>query len=326
MLTLDYINDSGISNSDIGLLKESPWFFRQVKDKKVERITTDYFELGTLIHLAVLQPELFVVAEIDKPGGIMGKFLGYYIEAGCNEEALKYAYDKSGYKLPLKTIQKKIEEDNIVEYINFVKESKDRLVLTKQQKYVIDNAIKGIERNPTASNLLLDSYSYKDVDILNETSYFGVLDGIRLKGQPDRIILDHSDKIVTLIDLKSTSSVPYFRIKRIHNTGELTVDYVGTGFFGSFKGHSYYRQLAFYKTLLFENYRQLFNNGYKFQVFIIAINTTLSFDCSVIQISDEWLDYGRKEIEEYIQRYKFHLKENQWDFPILDSKNGLINA
>jgi len=262
MLTVEYINDSGISNSDIGLLKESPWFFRQVKDKQIERITTDYFELGTLIHLAVLQPEIFAVAKTDKfykPGGILGKFLDYYIEAGCNEEALRYAYDKSGYKISFNVVKKKIEEDDIVEYIDFIKESKDKLVLTKQQKYIIDNAIRGIRRNPIASELLFEE-SVNNRDIFNEQSLFGILDGIRLKGQPDRVILDHTNKIITLIDLKSTSSSPYFRVKRIHNTGELTVDYVGTGFFGSFRGYSYYRQLAFYKTLIFENNKQLFDN------------------------------------------------------------------
>lgn len=323
MLGVEYHNDFGISNSDLGLLKESPWMFRQVKDRKVERITADYLALGTLIHLAVLQPDLFSVADIEKPSGLLGKFLDLYVEAGSNAEAAKYAYEKSGYKLPFKTVMKKLEENDIIEYLEFIKTSAGKVVLTRNQKYVIDNAQRGIERNPEASKMLFDKVS-DSYDEFNEQSLFGVLDGVRLKGQPDRVVIDHTNKKILLIDLKSTSSAPYFRITKVHNTGNLLIDYYGTGFFGSFKSYAYYRQLAYYKTLVAENFKQYFDK-YTFECYIAAVNTTSSFDCALIKVSDTWLNFGRTEFEELLFSYKEHQKENQWEYPIIHSQKGVIN-
>lgn len=337
-----YFNNPAISNSDLGNLKDSPWMFKQYKDKKIERVTAEHFELGSLIHLAILEPDLFVVASIDKPSGLMGVFLDIYVECGMNDEAAKEAYSKSGFKLPLKTVLNKFQGDikgktpdqvkeykSINKYLDFIKVNNDKLLLTKQQKWVIFQVEKGICRNPTAFNMLFGNKSTSgqssegEFDVFNELELYGLLGGVRIKGKIDKLIIDHAQKKIILIDLKSTSSAPYFKVKRVQNTGDLTIDYQGTGFFGSFKGWCYYRQLAFYKTLIAENYKDLFSS-YKFECYIIPVNTTTSYDCSVIQVSDEWLEYGRIEAEELIFRYKEHEKEDQWCYPILDSKKGLI--
>lgn len=325
-----YFNDPAISNSDLGNLKDSPWMFKQYKDKKIERVTAAHFELGSLIHLAILEPDLFVVASVDKPSGLMGIFLDTYVECGMDEEAGKEAYNKSGFKLPLKTVLAKLEDKDIKKYLDFIKTNNDKLLLTKQQKWVISQVEKGIQRNPYAYKILFEQYNaiteydkISNIEIFNELELYGVLEGVKIKGKIDKLIIDHFNKKIILVDLKSTSSAPYFRFKRVLNTGDLTIDYQGTGFFGSFKGWCYYRQLAFYKTLIAENYKDLFSS-YKFECYIIPVNTTTSYDCSVIQVSDEWLEYGRIEAEELIFRYKEHEKEDQWCYPILDSKKGLI--
>jgi len=321
---IEYFNDSAISNSDLGVLKDSPWYFRQYKDKKIEKVSADHFELGTLIHLSILEPDLFVVASIDKPGGMMGKFLDIYVEFGMNEEAAKEAHTKSGYKLPLKTILNKLETDkDIKKYIEFIKVNKDKLLLTKQQKWVISNVEKGIQRNPKAHSILWCKDIPNSFEVFNELELYGILEGVRIKGKIDKLTIDHVGKNISLIDLKSTSSAPYFRVKKVQNTGELTIDYQGTGFFNSFKGWSYYRQMAFYKTLIAENFNELFKK-YSFECYMVPVNTTTSYDASVVQVGDDWLEYGRLEAEELIFRYKEHIKDDNWMYPLIDSNKGLI--
>ena len=285
--------------------------------------------------MAILEPDLFVVAEIDKPGGMMGKFIDVYVECGMNDEAAKEAHIKSGYKLPLKTILAKFQDEtnkkekeykDINKYLDFIKVNKNKLVLTKQQKWTIFQVEKGIQRNPTAYEMLFQTNDVpieNTFDVFNELELYGLLEGIRIKGKIDKLVFDHTNKTITLIDLKSTSSAPYFRVKKVQNTGELTIDYQGTGFFNSFKGWCYYRQVAFYKTLIAENYKDLFSK-YSFECYIVAVNTTTSYDCAVIKISDEWINYGRTEMEELLFRYKQHDKENNWKYPIIDSTKGLI--
>jgi hypothetical protein len=325
---VQYFNDSAISNSDLGVLKDSPWYFRQYKDKKVERVDTSFFELGTLIHMAILEPDLFVVANIDKPGGMMGKFIDVYVECGMNKEAEKEAYKQSGFKYPLATVLAKLDDKDNKKYLDFIKDNHNKLVLTKQQKWVISQVEKGIYRNPSAQTILFDyeereaSFDNK-VEIFNELELYGLLDGVRIKGKIDKLIIDHKFRKIILVDLKSTSSAPYFRFKKVQNTGELTIDYQGTGFFNSFKGWCYYRQMAFYKRLIAENYKELFDK-YSFECYMVVVNTTQSYDCSVVKVSDDWLNYGRAESEELIARYKMHEKENNWMYPILDSSKGMI--
>lgn len=326
-LNVEYYNNSAISNSDLGVLKDSSWYFKQYKEKKIQKLETSSLELGTLIHMAILEPDLFVVADIDKPGGLMGKFIDVYVECGMNKEAGIEAYKQSGFKLPIQTILNKLDDRENKKYLDFIKVNKDKLVLTKQQKWVISQVEKGIQRNPTAHKMLFGQSSFENTgigdDVFNELELYGVLEGVRIKGKIDRLIIDHNAKKIALIDLKSTSSAPYFRVKRVQNTGELTVDYQGTGFFGSFKGWCYYRQCAFYRTLIAENYKEL-SNKYNFECYICAVNTTTSYDASVIQVSDEWLKYGRLEMEELLCCYREHVKTDNWAYPILSSSRGLI--
>ena len=319
---IKYFNDPAISNSDLGVLKDSPWYFRLYKDKKTETITADHFELGTLIHLAILEPELFVVASIDKPGGMMGKFIDVYVECGMNEEAEKEAYKRSGFKYPIATVLKKLQDKDNKKYIDFIQKNHGKLLLTKAQKWTISNVEKGIQRNPTAFDMLFSNDEI-NCDVHNELELYGLLEGVKIKGKIDKLVIDNENKVIRLIDLKSTSSAPYFRVKKVQDTGEMTIDYQGTGFFNSFKGWSYYRQMAFYKTLVAENFKELFET-YAFECYMVPVNTKMSYDCSIVQVSDEWLEYGRKEAEELIFRYKEHTKEGQWMYPILDSNKGLI--
>ena len=260
----------------------------------------------------------------------MGVFIDRYVECGMNEEAAKEAYKVSGFKLPLKTVLAKLNEGDNKKYLEFIQTNNDKLLLTRQQKWTITQMGKGIDRNPTAKSLLLSSetnyFNLSDKDeyeVFNEIELYGVLEGVKIKGKIDKLIIDHKNKKITLVDLKSTSSAPYFRFKKVLNTGDLTIDYQGTGFFGSFKSWCYYRQLAFYKTLIAENYKNLFET-YSFECYIIPVNTISSYDCSVIKVSDAWLEYGRLEMEDLIFRYKQHVKEDQWDYPIFDSNKGLI--
>lgn len=310
----EYFSHPNVSNSDLGTLKKDPWLFWLTKNKKIEKLSFDHFELGTLIHLAVLEPEKFVVADIDKPGGLMGVFLEHYMAAGETDEAAKFAYKKSGFKISYEAIMDKLVKDkDIKRYLAFMKTSQDKLVLTSNQKYVVDRAIDGIKRNPKAVEYLFNKD--KDKEYFNELSLFGIVNcsngDVKIKGKPDRIIIDHSEKIIRCIDLKSTSSNPYFETMRLNQSGDPRIDYVGNGFFGSFKGFEYYRQCAFYNQLIRQNFPELAKK-YKITNHIVPVNTTESFSCSVIHVTDKWTDVGYDEMMLLLTTYKQHCLKNDW--------------
>jgi len=310
---LDYYNDPRVSNSDLGLLKKDSWLFWLTKNKKIDKMTYSHFELGSLIHLAVLEPEKFAVAKINKPSGLMGVFLDHYISAGCTDEAAQYAYEKSGFKLPLRTIKEKLKEKSNKKYIEFMQGTNDKLVLTKEQKNTIDQVLKGINRNPKAYEYLIETDPLKEY--FNELDLFGVVNltsgDVHIKGKPDRIIIDHENKEIKVIDLKSTSSSPYFEILQINKTGDPRIDYIGTGFFGSFKGFEYYRQCAFYNQLVRQNFKE-YALKYKISNYIIPVNTIDSYSCSVVNVTDKWTDCGYNEMMKLLYSYKRHQESGDW--------------
>lgn len=322
---VDYYNHPAISNSDLTAFRDSPYLFKLYKERKIKRITTRQLELGTLIHRAILEPESFIVSNINKPSGMMADFIDIYFEEGMTKEASEIAYKESGFKIKLTNVLSKLKDPENKKYLDLLEKHDGKLVLTKQQKYIISKVIEGIKRNPTA-NLLLNLKTddvFDQIEVKTEKDIYGKLEGVDIKGKYDRLIIDHDKKQIILIDLKSTSSAPYFRFRKVQNTGDLNIDYQGTGFFSSFKGYCIYRQAAFYKTLIFQNYPDIVDK-YEFISYIIPLNTTNSYDCSVVKLSDEWITFGRYEFEELIMRYKEHLKNENWDYPLVDASNGLI--
>jgi len=309
----DYFNHPSVSNSDLGLLKKSPFLFWLTKNKKVEKLTFDHFELGSLIHLAVLEPEKFAVADITKPGGLMGTFLDLYISAGCTDEAASYAHEKAGFKISLERVKENLKDKTVKKYIKFMQTSQDKLVLTSNQKYVVDRALEGIHRNSKAYEYLIDKLS--NCEYFNELSLFGTIicsnGTVPIKGKPDRIIIDHKAKKIKVIDLKSTSSNPYFEVTQINQSGDPRIDYIGTGFFGSFKGFEYYRQCAFYNQLIRQNFQELAKK-YEISNHIIPVNTTDSFAASVIHVTEKWTEAGYDETMKLLYAYNRHKQENDW--------------
>ncbi len=322
----EYFNDSRISNSDLGLIRRDPWGFWLTKNKKIDKPIFDHFELGTLIHLSVLEPEKFSVADINKPGGLMGAFLDIYIEAGCTDEAAKYAHDKVGFKLSLETIKEKLKEKENKKYIDFMKKSSDKLVLTGSQKYVVDRAFQGIQMNPKAMEYLMEKHP--NCEYFNELSLFGsiVLSNgtVAIKGKPDRLIINHKDKTIKVIDLKSTSSSPWFETAEVSHTGNPLVDVVGTEFFSSFKNFGYYRQCAFYNQLVRQNFPEICTK-YKISNHIIPVNTKDSFSCSVINVTEKWTDAGYNEMMDLLYVYNRHKQSGDWKSNFyIETTNGEI--
>ena len=59
-------------------------------------------QLGTLIHKFTLEPDKFIIADVQPVGGKMGEYIKTYFElekSGLNEESIaSMAYNTAGYK------------------------------------------------------------------------------------------------------------------------------------------------------------------------------------------------------------------------------------
>ena len=273
-------------------------------------------ELGSLIHGFALEPENYIMADIAPVGGKMGEYIKAYFQlekVGTPEDRLSsMAYEMAGYKpshSKPETILKsfKTKEENIA-YYNFLKESDSKIPLTPKDKSIIEGCLTSLKGH-VVSNKLLFSEETENTETFNEKEIYFKHHNIDCKSKLDRIIVNHSEKTITIADLKTTSNVVYSECKKLKSkTGFLFRDWHTTGFLFNCLQYGYYRQLAFYMQAAITEYPE-----YSVEAFIIAVDTKGSYDVAVYQLPEEWIKEGNKEIKTLLTEYKHYKETNNWN-------------
>ena len=285
MSSQDYYAKADISNSDLGYLKLSPRQFVMRKQQEMQT-KSGAMQLGTLIHKYTLEPDEFIMADVEPVSGKMGEYIKAYFElekVNTPEDKIPdMAYQMSGFKpshskpeTVLKSFKKK--EEN-VKFYEFLKAADGKIALGQKDRQIIDGCLTSL-RAHVVSNKLLFSQSEKDsnIEAFNEKEIFFNQHDIDCKSKLDRIIVDHDKKTVTVIDLKTTSNQVYGTCTPLNTkTGILLRDWHTTGFMYSCLQYSYYRQLAFYMQAVMSEYPD-----YDVEGFIIAVDTKGSYDTAV---------------------------------------------
>jgi hypothetical protein len=306
------------SNSMLGWFKRSPSYYKM-------KITTDdevkdnlSLERGSLIHLAALEPEKFVVANIEPVDGMAGKF----IESKAAGDSDVVAHTKSGYKY---TLEKALEIFNQPEkqaYYSFLMEANGKTVLSREDKRVIDKCLNSLRSHKAANQLLFakDLFSSTEVEEYNELEIYWAspvtIDEdsekriIKCRSKIDRLLIDHGTKTIRIIDLKTTSKTAKGTLNFVEG------EYVGTGFFSSFMYYSYYRQMAFYEDAVIQwlttsprNY-----NDYRIIVNMVIVETVGVYETAVYEIGDDLLQYGRSEYTKLLEDLLWHEESGSWDY------------
>ena len=122
------------------------------------------------------------------------------------------------------------------------------------------------------------------------------LEMLTCKSKLDILIIDKTNKKVTIADLKTTG-------KSLRQFKE------------SYKDYKYYRQLAYYKDaaafyLAFMGIKDV--EKWKFQIYIIAVEKGLSNDVAVFEPAETDLIQGAKEYKSLQKELMWHFKNNIW--------------
>jgi hypothetical protein len=308
----NYYAKEDISNSDLGELKVSPRRFIMRKQHEMQTKSAA-MELGTLIHKFTLEPDEFIMADVEPIGGKMGEYIKAYFElekSGTPEDQIpQMAYQISGYKPShskpetiLKSFKKKAEN---VAFYEFLKAADGKIALTAKDRQIIEGCLTSLKGHVVSNKLL---YQNEDISFAEKEIYFN-MHGVDCKSKLDRITVDEENKTVTLVDLKTTSNQIYGECRPLEpKTGILQRDWHVTGFMYSCLQYSYYRQLAFYISAIKAEYPD-----YKVIPYIVAVDTKGAYDVAVYQLPIEWLNEGDKEIESLLTEYKHYKETNNWN-------------
>jgi len=300
----DYRDNPGISNSILGWLNISPAYYKAYKEGKFVPKETSSMEFGSAFHTLVLQNEEFnkeyTVLKGKSPSSAQQiafcKEMAY-INAEDWQDCMVDVY-KNYYICDKKTPAKISKEattlfNSCSDYIAFLKEAEDKKTLSIEDYTKALECYESISNHKRAASLLLKNVNNKYVETKTETPIYFTLKGLSFKALPDRVIVNHKDHKVTLMDLKTTSG--YLK-----------------DFNKSFKKYHYDRQLAFYHFALCQQTPEL--ELYEWEYLMPVIETTGLHECSVFNISQDIIDFGRLKYENLLEKL-FECETIGYDYP-----------
>ena len=311
-ITIPYYEDMNrISNSNIGwFIKKGPKYLKEMLNNEREGLKLPQLEKGTMIHEYILQPEEFwkdyIILDFEVPKVKQQKdFCEAYVSSlELLEDDKKLQAYRSSYT-NTKSSQIALKEaselcNKYESYINYLKQKDDKKVISFADLNLLKTIKKNLEEHKKANELL---YNFPNTfEVHNEFhinwEYPNAFEDKELscKSLLDRVMIDHENKKIILIDLKTTSDIYNFQ----HSVEEF----------------DYYRQLTYYWTALawyFKNELFLDIDEYEGETYIIAIQSYDGNEVRVFKIDEAELSNKLKVIDNAIKRIAWHKNNNLWE-------------
>lgn len=303
-----YEDNTRISNSAIGwYLNKGPRYLRDMLDGKEEGLKLPQLEKGTMIHEYILQPEIFwndyEITDYKVPTTEKQKEFCRLVNESLEllqddklSKAYKHVYvtDKMSDEIIL--VKAKKMYDEYKSYIDSLSKTSKKTITWNDYR-MLEQIKKNIAEHKAAVELL-DNQDYEchnEFHInweyhIKETDYT-----MLCKSLLDRVKIDHVNKRVILIDLKTTSTIYDFK--------------------HSVDSFDYYRQMAYYILALTWYFKDLgFDiENYDVEVYIIAISTQ-TYEIRVFNMLDEQvLSNKARVIISVLSDLSYNFKNNLWD-------------
>jgi len=310
-----------ISNSTLTWFKVSPKYCWKRMNREIADEEKSYSFLGKQLHLSLLEPEEFekMYTYLDFKAPTSKQQLSFcedYItytktksaldidenETLSHEASLVYAYESNYIAEKMTPVAKlkaaeKIYETNS-EYIKYLEVRGDyREVLSKSRKELITTVTNAIKSHKKANTLLNDdlihaAFSRNEFAIYWEYPIYYNGEALKCKSLIDRLVVDRINKKVTIVDLKTTSTL-----------GDMT---------DQISNRHYWRQLAFYR-LAVQHSKQI-PDDYEYEAYIVSVNTQDPYECRVYKLSDAEYNKQVHEINTLMTQISWHWFTNQWEY------------
>lgn len=314
-ISIPYYEDlTRISNSNIGwFLKKGPRYLKEMLDGK-EGLKASFLDKGTMIHEYILQPEEFwkdyIILDFAVPKVKQQKdLLEFYSTArlvdpfASEDDILLMSYEAAYNNT--KSKEKKIQEaKELVEtyqnYIEYFRNKDSKKVIS----FIDLNMLKAIKKNMEdhkKANELLFNYPetfevHNEFHINWEYPNASSLGDLPCKSLLDRVMIDHTNKKIILVDIKTTADVYNFK----HSVEEF----------------DYCRQLAYYWLAIhwyFKNELKLNIEEYEYETYIVAVQSHDGYEVRVFKFNPKAIEERLVTIDYAIKRIAWHKNNNLWD-------------
>lgn len=314
-ISIPYYEDlNRISNSNIGwFLKKGPRYLKEMLDGK-EGLKASFLDKGTMIHEYILQPEEFwkdyIILDFAVPKVKQQKdLLEFYANAkmvdplASEDDILLMSYN-SAYSNN-KSIDKRIQEaKELVElyqnYIEYFRNKDSKKVISFADLNMLKAIKKNMEDHKKANELLFNYPEtfevHNEFHINWEYPNASSLGDLPCKSLLDRVMIDHTNKKIILVDIKTTADVYNFK----HSVEEF----------------DYCRQLAYYWLAIhwyFKNELKLNIEEYEYETYIVAVQSHDGYEVRVFKFNSKAIEERLVTIDYAIKRIAWHKNNNLWD-------------
>ncbi|QOR58534.1 exonuclease [uncultured phage cr1_1] len=314
-ISIPYYEDlNRISNSNIGwFLKKGPRYLKEMLDGK-EGLKASFLDKGTMIHEYILQPEEFwkdyIILDFAVPKVKQQKdLLEFYANAkmvdplASEDDILLMSYN-SAYSNN-KSIDKRIQEaKELVElyqnYIEYFRNKDSKKVISFADLNMLKAIKKNMEEHKKANELLFNYPEtfevHNEFHINWEYPNASSLGDLPCKSLLDRVMIDHTNKKIILVDIKTTADVYNFK----HSVEEF----------------DYCRQLAYYWLAIhwyFKNELKLNIEEYEYETYIVAVQSHDGYEVRVFKFNSKAIEERLVTIDYAIKRIAWHKNNNLWD-------------
>lgn len=314
-ISIPYYEDlTRISNSNIGwFLKKGPRYLKEMLDGK-EGLKASFLDKGTMIHEYILQPEEFwkdyIILDFAVPKVKQQKdLLEFYANAkmvdplASEDDILLMSYN-SAYSNN-KSIDKRIQEakelvESYQNYIEYFRNKDSKKVISFADLNMLKAIKKNMEDHKKANELLFNYPEtfevHNEFHINWEYPNASSLGDLPCKSLLDRVMIDHTNKKIILVDIKTTADVYNFK----HSVEEF----------------DYCRQLAYYWLAIhwyFKNELKLNIEEYEYETYIVAVQSHDGYEVRVFKFNSKAIEERLVTIDYAIKRIAWHKNNNLWD-------------
>lgn len=311
----------GISASSLHKFELSPKLFKAYIDGEIVEEEKPWLELGTKLHMYLLEPEEFkenyIYLEFSTPNSAKQKeFCEELVKLNNKfptlEDASELVYRKI-YSVSGKSDEKIKEESKkltktLKKYITYLQEKNHyKDVITYSTQKFLNDARFAVNTHVKAKELLLDTAL--NTECANEQRILWEYPKFQIKDEPmvlksfiDRFIINHDKKEISLIDLKTTSNIGEFedRFENFNYKRQLALYWLALGY--------YLKQREDYQTI----------KEYSNQTYVVVIQTTggnlqLPIECRVYPISESTLGTGLNNLDKILTDIAWHFQNDKWD-------------
>ncbi len=315
------------SYSSLNKLIWNPQIFYQmyVLGLKEERLEQHLVQ-GKLIHLLLLEPEMFAEEFMMTPGTlpsgnlriVIDRVFRHYAELSRNGDdrtelaqfdgAILDVMRDMNYFQNLKTDQQRLDKiitAEAVSYWEFLKTKGNKTLVDPDTLKFCTDAVEIIKTNQQVCSLIgCNVTEFDNKEVINEQDILIDLpnQAYGLKGIIDNLVIDHDSKTIFVNDIKTTS-------KDLKDFPE-SIEY-----------YSYWLQAVIYMIMVSQVYAQLIDNGYQVKFHFVVIDRT--FQSYAFPVSEKTLNSWLDRFTECIKKAEWHYQNRSYDLPY-EFAQGLV--